>query len=135
MKGLLADAHLHGHLQAVLYVLESPDWSAIWHSLGLKVYRFADLSLTPDASDALIWRQCQQSEVALITANRNAAGPDSLEATLRTENKPVSLPVFTVADPDALLHSKEYAERVGIRLLEYLLDIDNYRGTGRLYVP
>jgi hypothetical protein len=135
MKGLLADAHLHGHLQAVVYVLESPAWSAIWQSLGLKVYRFADLSLAPDASDALIWRECQQSEVALITANRNAAGLDSLEATLRSENTTASLPVFTVADPDALLQSKDYAERVAIRLLEYLLDIDDYRGSGRLYLP
>lgn len=119
----------------MLYVLESPDWSDIWQSLGLKIYRFRDLALAADASDAAIWRACQQNEVALITANRNAAGPDSLEATLRSENTSVSLPVFTVGDPDALLQSKEYAQRVGIRLLEYLLDIDSYRGAGRLYLP
>ncbi|HWG45363.1 MAG TPA: hypothetical protein VN688_21550 [Gemmataceae bacterium] len=32
-------------------------------------------------------------------------------------------------------HSRAYAERVVERLLEYLIDIDNYRGTGRLYLP
>jgi hypothetical protein len=31
--------------------------------------------------------------------------------------------------------SREYAERVATRLLEVLLDVEQYRETGRLYLP
>jgi hypothetical protein len=71
----------------------------------------------------------------LITGNRNAEGPDSLEVTLRMCNTAESLPVFTIADVDRVLNSKDYAERVVARLIDYLLEIDRYRGTGRLYLP
>jgi hypothetical protein len=43
--------------------------------------------------------------------------------------------VFTIADVDKLRTSRDYAERVMIRLYEYLLDIDNVRGAGRLFLP
>jgi hypothetical protein len=103
--------------------------------LNLPLLTFRDLGLAPDASDALLWQRCQEEQIILITANRNNDGPDSLEATLRTQNRPDSLPVFTVADAERVLHSGEYVGRVVERLLDYLLDIDNYRGTGRLYLP
>jgi hypothetical protein len=34
-----------------------------------------------------------------------------------------------------LLRSRTYADRVVAQLLDYLLDIDRVRGTGRLYLP
>ncbi len=34
-----------------------------------------------------------------------------------------------------LMRERDYAERVAAQLLDYLLDLDNLRGTGRLYVP
>lgn len=78
---------------------------------------------------------CQQREIVLLTANRNDEGPESLEATIRALNHPRSLPVFTIADPELVLVSRDYAERVAIQVLEYLLELDNFRGVGRLYVP
>jgi hypothetical protein len=71
----------------------------------------------------------------LFTANRNQKGDDSLEATIRRENTPTSLPVLTLANAKRFEESREYAERVATRLLEYLLDIETYRGSGRLYLP
>jgi hypothetical protein len=70
----------------------------------------------------------------LITDNRNADSPDSLEAVIRLHNTPQSLPVFIIADVDKLRTSQDYAERVMIRLYEYLLEIDNVRGAGRLFL-
>jgi hypothetical protein len=70
-----------------------------------------------------------------ITANRNAEGPDSLEAAIRTLGTARSLPVVTIGDPDRLLRDRDYAQRAAAQLLEYLLDLENLRGTGRLYVP
>jgi hypothetical protein len=53
-----------------------------------------------------------------------------LEAVIRAENQPDCLPVVTIANPDRL-----YAETVAVRLLDYLILIENYRGAGRIYVP
>jgi hypothetical protein len=33
------------------------------------------------------------------------------------------------------LESSEYAERVVVKLMDYLLDLNAYRGTGRLFLP
>ena len=71
----------------------------------------------------------------MITGNRNQDGPNSLDATIRTENTLTSLPVLTVSDPLALRNSREYAEQVIERLLDYLMGIDRVLGTGRLYLP
>ena len=86
-------------------------------------------------SDRDLWQVCQQREIVLLTANRNDEGPESLEATIRALNDPGSLPVFTIADPESVFMRRDYAERVAIQILEYLLELDNFRGVGRLYVP
>jgi hypothetical protein len=82
-----------------------------------------------------LWQLCQQHEIILLTANRNDEGPHSLEATIRTLTVPSSLPVLTIADPELILTSRDYAERVAIQVLQYLLDLDHFRGVGRLFVP
>jgi hypothetical protein len=96
---------------------------------------FPALGLSYDSPDAVIWRTCQKEKLVLLTGNRNDEGPDSLEAVIRDENQPGSLPVFTISDPRRLLHDRLYAERVAERLLDYLTRIDEVRGVGRLYIP
>ena len=135
MKALLGDNNIQGHLEILLIILEGPTWRGLWTLLNLELRTFEDLELAPQTPDALLWQLCQEQEIILITANRNADGPDSLDTTIRTRNTTDSLPVFTIADAEQILHSRAYAERVVERLLEYLIDIDNYRGTGRLYLP
>jgi len=71
----------------------------------------------------------------LLTNNRNEDGPDSLGATIRTENTASSLPVFTFSDADRLFQSRDYADQVTESLFDKLLRIDSLRGTGRLYLP
>jgi hypothetical protein len=71
----------------------------------------------------------------LITGNRNNDGPDSLEAVIRNENQADSLPVITISRPRRLLQDGRYAEEVAERILDYLIRIDDVRGTGRIYVP
>jgi hypothetical protein len=56
-------------------------------------------------------------------------------ATIQSENQPDSLPVVTIADQDRVLRDRTYAEAVAVRLLDYLMRIDEFRGTGRIYVP
>jgi hypothetical protein len=135
MAALRADINVQGHVRLLLQVLEGTYWREVWTGLAVPVHTFADVGLPADVSDTVVWQFCQQRQLILITANRNDEGPDSLEATIRTLNTPESLPVFTLADSERLRKDKAYANRVVERLLEYLLEIEKVRGTGRLYLP
>jgi hypothetical protein len=135
VQAILGDINIQGHVRVLVTILESATWRDLWEPLHLPLRTFADLGLVRNASDAEVWQLCQQQGIILLTANRNAAGPDSLENTIRNESTARSLPVLTVADPDQILHSKHYAERVAAQLLDYLLNIEQLRGTGRLYLP
>ncbi len=135
MKAILGDINIQGHLRVLLAILQRDDWQEFWNDLNLAFLKFQDVGLSPQATDAVIWQMCQQRDMVLLTANRNQAGPDSLEATLRTQNTASSLPVFTIANARRVLTSRDYAERVAAQLLDYLQDIDRVRGTGRLYLP
>ena len=71
----------------------------------------------------------------LITANRNKHGPDSLEEQIRTDRQPTDLPIMTLANAERVLEDSAYAERTAIKLLDYLMRINQLLGTGRLYIP
>jgi hypothetical protein len=135
LRGILSDACIELHVRRIYLILNSPQWSDLWLSLGLRELIFRTLGLGENTPDADLWEFCQREGFLLITANRNHEGPDSLEEMIRTRNPPNSLPVLTVADADELLASGKYAERVAERLLDIVLSIDNYRGTGRLWLP
>jgi hypothetical protein len=135
MAGIIADHNVEGHFEVLLRLWTSEAWQSIRESLELEVESFEHLGLPHDTSDRDLWWMCQQREIVLLTANRNDEGPESLEATIRALNDPWSLPVLTIADPESVLTSRDYAERVAIQVLEYLLELDNFRGVGRLFVP
>lgn len=135
MIKLLADNNADGHVEILVRVLMSETWISFWNELELTVVSFENLGVSRNASDAELWRACQREQVVLITNNRNADDPDSLETTIRRENRADSLPVFTIADPELLRLDRDYAERTALRLLEYLARLDGIRGTGRLFLP
>ena len=70
----------------------------------------------------------------LLTHNRNMRDADSLEQTLREENMLTSLPVITVSRADRL-RERTYRERCAVRLVEIVLEIEQYLGAGRLFIP
>jgi hypothetical protein len=96
---------------------------------------FEDVGLSEFSTDLEVWNVCQAEHLILITDNRNLESEDSLEATIRRNNTPQSLPVFTIADLNAFRTNSSYVERVVEALYDYLLRIDEVRGTGRLYLP
>jgi hypothetical protein len=132
---LLADANIMGHVEYLARLMQTGSWAELWGGLGLVLRHFSDVGLSLSSADLEIWQRCQTEQLLLITDNRNSDSPDSLEAAIRLHNTPQSLPVFTIADADKLRTSRDYAQRVMIRLYECLLDIDNLRGTGRLFLP
>lgn len=135
MTGILPDANVVGVVRALINYLQGDQWQDYWESLKIVVFTFADLGLAESAPDSIVWNVCQEREVVLITANRNSKRADSLAAVIRSSNRPTSLPLFTISDLGKLRRSKRYARKVAERLLEYLLDIELYLGSGRLYLP
>jgi hypothetical protein len=135
MPAIMADHDIEGQVRALLRLLTSAAWSEVWHGLAMRVESFASLGLPENTPDASLWQFCQTRQIILITGNRNKAGPEALEAVIEQNNTPTSLPVLTIGSPPRVLSSREYAERVATRLLEVLLDVEQYRGTGRLYLP
>ena len=135
VRGILADYNVRGQVNYLLTLMRTQPWVEFWEDLRLVALHFEDVGLVPESSDLEVWSRCQTEGLVLITANRNYAGSDSLEATLRVHNRPSSLPVFTIADIDKLNNSRSYAEMVVEKMLDYLQRIEELRGTGRLFVP
>jgi hypothetical protein len=134
MPAIMADHNVEGHFQSLIAIWERPPWREIWNDLNIEVESFASLNLAFDISDAELWQACQLHNVVLFTANRNDESSDSLEATIQEHNTESSLPVFTLANPIRFAQDIADAERVAEQMLEYLLDLENYRGAGRIYI-
>lgn len=134
MPTIMADHDIKGQFAELVRILMSPDWSDWWADVGCKVETFASVGLSETSPDVVVWETCQARQVVLVTGNRNNDGPDSLEATIRRLNRADSLPVITISKPQQVAQ-RSYAERAAVRLLEYLSEIDKFRGTGRLYIP
>jgi len=131
----MADNDSAGQLDALLAVINSDEWRELWQALGLGIVTFESLELARDAPDALVWDTCQANEVVLVTGNRNDDGPESLEATIRLRNQERSLPVFTLVHPDRIRPGGPESILAAVKLLEHLLEIDRYRGAGRIWLP
>ena len=135
MTGILADYNLVGHVTLIVGRMNREPWTEFWQSLGLGLLTFADLGLSRRTPDDVLWRRCQADGLVLITANRNHDGGDSLEAVIRAENTPANLPVFTVSTAAKVFTDRAYLDQVAESLIDYLIFMDAYRGTGRLFLP
>lgn len=109
---LLADVNIEGHVRRLVARMQAEPWREFWEYLELSLMTFHDVGLAPTDPDSLVWQRCQERQLFLLTNNRNDDGPDSLEATIRTRNDPICLPVFTIGDADEILRSRDYAEEV-----------------------
>lgn len=135
MIKLLADVNVKGQVARLAALMQSDYWQDFWGDLDVRLLTFPEVGLDATATDAEVWKCCQQQQLYLLTNNRNDDGEDSLTATLRSCNTPTSLPVFTFGDGERILKSKDYAEAVIESLFDYLLRSDTLRGTGRLFLP
>jgi len=54
---------------------------------------------------------------------------------MREENTPTSLPVITIGNIDRLFDEPNYRERCVNRLVEIAVDIEDYRGARRIFIP
>jgi hypothetical protein len=115
--------------------MQAAEWREFTTSLDVAFQTLHDAGIAPSSTDDVVWRYCQQHGHYLLTSNRNENAGDSLEATIRREGSATSLPVFTLPLPDRVYSSPAFLDRVVEKLLTYVLDAENIRGTGRLYLP
>lgn len=131
MTALLSDHDIEGHAQKLLDTLRTDGWLALY---DIQLIFFRDIGLAENSSDRDIWRTAQENQMLLLTGNRNMDDDDSLEKTLRDENVSDSLPVLTIGKVENL-EFRDYRSRCAVRIVEIVEDLNNYRGTGRLFIP
>ena len=128
---ILADHNLEGQASLLWDILAVEGWLQL---LPMQLVTLQDVGLPTDSSDRELWRFAQGRQMILLTANRSMRGDESLEQTIREENTPGSLPVITVGSPDRM-DERTYREQCASRLVEIVLDLDQYLGAGRLFIP
>jgi hypothetical protein len=128
---LLVDHNLKGQALLLWGTLAAAGWLTL---LPLRLVTFEEAGLPVNSSDRIVWRFAQANRMLLLTGNRSMKGPHSLEQTIREENTLTSLPVITVSSAHRL-DERLYRARCGSRLIEIILDLDNYLGIGRLFIP
>ncbi|MGK7873746.1 MAG: ACP S-malonyltransferase [Xenococcaceae cyanobacterium] len=126
----LIDRNLEGYAIQLLGTLANQGWLEL---LSIRFVMFHEVELAINSSDRAVWRFAQESQMILLTANRRMKGADSLEQTIREENTVTSLPVFTISSLNRF-SDREYREQCAVRLVDILLDLDNYRGVGRVFI-
>ena len=100
MPVILIDANIEGHGAHIWMRMQAAPWRELTADLDVTFRTFREVGLDPASPDDVIWRFCQDRGYYLLTSNRNQDADDSLEATLRREGSPTSLPVFTLPRPD-----------------------------------
>jgi hypothetical protein len=135
MPTILSDHDVEGQLEVLLSIWTAPNCIEVWQGLDCHVATFGSLGIRHDLPDSELWQYCQSSQFILLTGNRNADSDDSLERTSAQLNQPDSLPVLTIANAKRVAHDRQYAERVANAVLDFIVRLDELRGTRRLYVP
>jgi predicted nuclease of predicted toxin-antitoxin system len=128
----LIDHNLKGHSLILFGVIASQGWLDL---LPIRFITLTEIGLSIDSNDREVWRLAQENEMILITANRSMKGKDSLEEVMRQENTSTSLPVITISNADRLLNDYDYRNRCVERIIEIVLDLNNYRGVKRIFIP
>lgn len=128
----LIDYNLQKYAAILLGKIANDGWLDL---IPLSFIFFQDIQLPTDSNDRVVWRLAQQNRVILLTANRNMKGEDSLEQVIREDNTPDSLPVITIGNLERFSKEASYRSRCADRIIEIVLDIENYMGVGRVFIP
>jgi len=128
----LIDHNLERYAVILLGKIASDGWLDL---ISIRFTTFKEIDLSTDSNDRIVWRLAQENRMILLSANRNMKGEDSLEQVLREDNTPDSLPIVTIGNLDRFSSEPSYRSRCADRIIEILLDIENYMGVGRIFIP
>ena len=129
---LLIDHNLRGHSVVLAGSLAPSGWLDL---IAIRFVLFEEVGLEVNSDDRVVWRCVQANNMILLTANRSMKGKNSLEQVMRQENTPTSLPVITIGNIDRLLAEPEYRDRCVNNLVNIIVDIEDYRGARRIFIP
>lgn len=128
----LVDHNLERYAVILLGTIASDGWLDL---IPIRFITFREIELSTDSSDRIVWQIAQENQMILLTANRNMKGEDSLEKTLREDNMPNSLPIVTIGNLNRFRSEPGYRSQCADRIIQILLDLENYRGVGRVFIP
>ncbi len=128
----LVDHNLRGHSVVLAGSLSASGWLDL---IAIRFVLFEEVGLAVTSDDRTVWRYAQANRMILITANRSMKGKDSLEQVMREENTSTSLPVVTIGNINRLLVEPAYRERCANRLIDIVVDIEDYEGAMRIFIP
>jgi predicted nuclease of predicted toxin-antitoxin system len=128
----LVDHNLRGHSVVLAGSFATSGWLDL---ISIRFVLFEEVGLAVTSDDRVVWRYAQDHQMILITANRSMKGKDSLEQVMREENTPISLPVVTIGNIDRLMAESGYRERCVDRLVDIVIDIEDYQGARRIFIP
>jgi predicted nuclease of predicted toxin-antitoxin system len=128
----LVDHNLERQAIVLLGNIANQGWLEI---IPIRFVTFKEMELPADSSDRLVWQVAQANQILLLTANRKMKGKDALEKVLRQENTFNSFPVITIGNAERVLDERDYRDQCVDRLLEIVINIENYMGVGRLFIP
>ena len=128
---ILADYNLNRQALLLSGGLVSGGWLDL---VSTRIVTFQDIGLPADSSDQVVWEFTQSNKMLLLTANCNAKDEDSLEQVMRTENESTSFPIIPIGDPDRV-NEYAYRELCIEKLVEIVIDLKDYMGAGRLFIP
>ena len=131
MTTILVDHDMEGQAVVLRGSLAAEGWLDL---LPLQLITLADAGLPIESDDRKVWRFCQENQMLLLTNNRSMKDPDALEQVIREENTESSWPVLTVGNSKRM-YEREYREACAVRLLEIVMNLQNYFGAGRVYIP
>jgi hypothetical protein len=120
----LIDHNLSGHVDLLSGALFATGWLEL---VSIRLVPFEEFGLPGNVDDRTLWRFVQANQMLLLTENRNMKGADSLEQTIREEGTPQSLPVITIGNRNRLVQP-DYRHRCAERLVETVIDLENFRG-------
>ena len=128
----LVDHNLRGHSVVLAGSLAASGWLEL---ISIRFVLFEEVGLAITSDDRVVWQYAQANQMILITANRSMKGKDSLEQVMREESTPTSLPVVTIGNIDRLMAEPGYRERCVDRLVDIVIDIEDYQGARRIFIP
>ena len=128
----LIDHNLRGHAVVLLGSLTASGWLDL---VPIRFVLFEEVGLSITSDDRVVWRLAQANQMILLTANRSMKGKDSLEQGMREENTQTSLLVITMGNINRLLTELAYRERCINRLVEIVVNIEDYKGARRIFIP
>ncbi|RKZ46684.1 MAG: ACP S-malonyltransferase [Candidatus Parabeggiatoa sp. nov. 2] len=129
---ILSDHNIEGQADLLWGTLGTEGWLSL---ISIEWVTFQEVGLPIESNDREVWRFAQTNNMILLTTNRNMADENSLEQTMRDENTVTSLPVLTIGHQERILYDAAYRKRCAERLIDILLDLDNYLGTQRIFIP